>query len=211
MLFAIVSTCCLLYTLLSVTENINKRGNDMGDRELRLTEEILEMGRSIIDEPHHWTKNGMAKDIDWNWVETMSDRAFRFCSTAAILKASTGLCTEEGDDAAYDKAGNFLNASAREIDGSPSFVTFNDSIGRKHSDILRMFDSAILAVKKKIYDSKLEETGMADYFKSMLKNRKCECGSNATVLVGNGYKCRRCATAYARTYTDTGMSDRESI
>ena len=61
------------------------------------------------------------------------------------------------------------------------------------------------------YMSKLEGIRMADYFKSRLKNRKCGCGSNATVLVGNGYKCRRCATAYARTYTDTRMSDRESI
>ena len=59
--------------------------------------------------------------------------------------------------------------------------------------------------------SKLEENGMADYFKSRLKNRKCGCGSNATVLVGNGYKCRPCATAYAKKYTDPKISDRESI
>ncbi|MGZ8887966.1 MAG: DUF6197 family protein [Halobacteriota archaeon] len=96
--------------------------------------EILIAARAKLDTPEKWTQGACWRDAQGNEPE-QPDTAVCFCTFGAVEAV-----TDEG----Y-MAHSFLDTV---VEGVASSIDYNDTLGRKHEEILDMFDKAIALAKQ---------------------------------------------------------------
>lgn len=93
----------------------------------------LEAARAKIEKPEQWTQGTSARDSEGRSVGVYEGTATCFCTFGALRAVAT-----------YQyKALSFLREA---VDMNP--ITFNDTFGREHEEVLAMFDRAIQLAKE---------------------------------------------------------------
>lgn len=100
----------------------------------------LKAARRLLSKPERWTKGWFAKDKDGADVSELSKHATCFCPEGAIYRSAPGLLETDA-----------LAALER---GLPkqwySVPLWNDAPRRTHAQVLRLFDRAIEAERKRV-------------------------------------------------------------
>lgn len=103
---------------------------------------ILRSARKLIERPENWTKGTVARDALGFPVPALSKEAACYCAFGATMVI-------EGPGRITD-APIYLDDAAKVLSaGLHDFVSyFNDDDATKHSDILALFDKAILLAEE---------------------------------------------------------------
>lgn len=94
--------------------------------------DVLVAARKLIDDPKHWTKGTYARNAEGDHSVPDSDKATCWCSIGAIMRAA------HGQPFVDTKAIAALHRT-----GVTNVAGFNDAVGRKHFEVLKLFDNAI--------------------------------------------------------------------
>ena len=105
------------------------------------TAETLTAARSLIAEPEHWTKGRSARDKNHAAVPVNSPDAVSFCAIGALVRV-TG-------------PGNFWTAERclTTALGGTDVPRFNDDDLTSHSDVIALYDRAILVASNTEQDT----------------------------------------------------------
>lgn len=100
------------------------------------TSEILIAAKALIDQPEKWTQHHAARNADgeqssFNPATKEFTGAVCYCSWGALY------AVEKLMPATYSDAWNTL------CDSAIAPISFNDAHGRKHSEVMAMYDKAI--------------------------------------------------------------------
>ena len=102
--------------------------------------EVLIAARALIATPDTWTQGYAARDASGAPVTATWSRATSFCMYGAVLKITE--CQDHNKrrtvlNLLYAECQQGLNSRFVNITG------FNDTYGRTHADVLKVFDEAI--------------------------------------------------------------------
>jgi hypothetical protein len=105
---------------------------------------LLGKARALIDDPRAWCRGTLARNGAGYSVSPIAENAVAWCAIGAI---------EHFDDyhaRTRDAANSWLDRAASLLDGTEDSWHYNDASGRKHAEIMQLYDQAIaLATTKK--------------------------------------------------------------
>ena len=100
--------------------------------------DVLKNAKAVIADPQNWCQGHLATDNKGNEVDTTNEKATCFCALGALYKS-------------FDKLGNWnydalqaMNDVVQMNSDYDTITAFNDETDRKHSDVVRMFNKAIV-------------------------------------------------------------------
>jgi hypothetical protein len=107
--------------------------------------EVLSRARELINEPAKWTQGESARNDKGRHTDADSDLAVCWCTLGAVHKAC------EGDPVLYNTAANYLDAvvnkqgykAKTQAGFHGDVIVYNDKPGRRHKEIMELFDQAI--------------------------------------------------------------------
>ena len=119
---------------------------------------IMEGARTLIEEEEQWTQSSWARMRNGDACSELSSSACSFCLKAALARTTHKILCDPANDNVYSAATvnvAFVDACwligtyTTEADHEPnvSLILFNDSEGRKHSEVIDAVDKGIREIK----------------------------------------------------------------
>ena len=99
--------------------------------------DVLQKARDLIATPDNWTQGEYARDGHGHATRPRNSRAVCWCSSGAIMKVMDVDYSPDDALAVLHQAGGFQ--------WDMNIPKWNDSMNRKHSEVLALFDAAIAA------------------------------------------------------------------
>lgn len=106
--------------------------------------EVIINAKALIATPDKWTQRAPARDANGIREDPLDDRAVCFCIMGALLKASQKVSGGYNRRSFYESISIFDKIPEIPI----SIPVFNNSPGRKHEEVLELFDKAIALAQK---------------------------------------------------------------
>jgi len=108
------------------------------------TADTLRRAKALIDDPERWTQHGAYARVRGanllKETDPIPSNATCFCSIGAIAAAIGGTPSNAFEHPAFVALSRALCVS-----DPSSVISWNDSLWRQHSDVIRVFDEAIAA------------------------------------------------------------------